>query len=79
MKSRSANAHRALIALAVLGGWWCGAIIQRMPADLEQVRSGEDRVQSAVIIAYWVLTVPIAIATLWCAWRAVAGVIRLVI
>ena len=66
-----------LIALALLGGWWCWAIIRRLPDDLEQVRCGDDPIHRGVIIAYWVFTMPVALGTLWLAWLSIAGLIRL--
>ncbi len=66
-----------LIVLTLLGAWWCGAILRRLPEDMELVRNGDDPVHRGVIIAYWAFTVPVALGTLWAAWKTIAAAIDL--
>ena len=63
--------------LLLLGILWCREIFGRFHSDLEELRKTQDTVHKAVILFYWVLTVPIMIVMAAIVWTGVGGLIQM--
>jgi len=53
-----------IISLIILGGLWSKEIIMRLPGDLREFKTSEDRSDKVIILIYWVITAVIILFTL---------------
>lgn len=53
-----------IISLIILGGLWSKEIIMRLPGDLHEFNTSEDRSDKVIILIYWDITSVIILFTL---------------
>lgn len=46
----------------MFGLWWCKEIVGRLPDDLAELRESKEPADKAIVIFFWMVTVPIAAA-----------------
>ncbi len=63
--------------LFLLGFLWCREILGRFHSDLEELKKTQNSGEKAVILFFWVLTVPIMIVMAVIIWIGVSGLIEM--
>jgi len=53
-----------IISLIILGGLWSKEIIMRLPSDLREFKTSEDRSDKIIILFYWAITSVIILFTI---------------
>lgn len=67
----------AIKAVLFVGGLvWCKEVFERRHEDLETLREGDDRMHSALIMGFWIVTLLIALAVSWMLMDAVRDIVR---
>ncbi|MCZ6690417.1 MAG: hypothetical protein O7H41_12500 [Planctomycetota bacterium] len=61
----------------LLGLLWCREILGRFHSDLEEFKKTQDSGEKAVLLFFWVLTVPIMIVMAVIIWIGVSGLIEM--